>query len=190
MEWILTCLLSDFYRWDVGKHFVVTGLILCKHLSLISSPVRNTVLFGISRNLRRMPVPFSSFESIKKSSPHFYLFALIRSRPYPRPFLFGGTGVLASHLPVSSTASAAGLGYQQLPNQRHFLQRIPVTGKKVKPQRRCIVCKDGGVRRESRFYCSACPGGPGFCRTGSCFVTHHRMMGCEFDTHHLIWRRA
>lgn len=110
------------------------------------------------------------------------------SRAYPRPFLFGGTGVLASPLPVSSAASAAGLGYQ-LPNQRHFLQRIPVTGKKVKPQRRCIVCKDAGVRRESRFYCSACPGGPGFCRTGPCFMTHHRMMGCIFDKHLLIWRK-
>eukprot|EP00916_Digyalum_oweni_P006193 GHVL01010693.1.p1 GENE.GHVL01010693.1~~GHVL01010693.1.p1 ORF type:complete len:394 (+),score=46.22 GHVL01010693.1:227-1408(+) len=85
----------------------------------------------------------------------------------------------------NTSSSASYVGHQTDPYQRHCLQRVPVTGRTVWPQRRCIVCKEHGLRRESRFYCPGCPGGPGFCRTDNCFLKYHEALGCKFDSRHL-----
>ncbi|XP_046402046.1 piggyBac transposable element-derived protein 4-like [Ischnura elegans] len=54
--------------------------------------------------------------------------------------------------------------------ERHFIERIPATGKKAKPQRRCVVCTKHGKRKESIYWCSDC--GVGLCFEG-CFKTFH-----------------
>jgi hypothetical protein len=43
--------------------------------------------------------------------------------------------------------------------ERHYLERIPTTGKKAKPQKRCIVCSKHGKRKESIYWCSECEAG-------------------------------
>jgi hypothetical protein len=42
--------------------------------------------------------------------------------------------------------------------ERHFLEHIPATGKKAKPQR-CTVCSKHGKRKESIYWCSECEAG-------------------------------
>jgi hypothetical protein len=54
--------------------------------------------------------------------------------------------------------------------ERHFLERIPATGKKAKPQKRCVVCAKHGTRKESVYWCSECEAG--LCFEG-CFKTYH-----------------
>ena len=39
---------------------------------------------------------------------------------------------------------------------RHELVQIPVSGKTLRPQKRCRVCSHAGVRRETRFVCKEC----------------------------------
>ncbi|KAK7505006.1 hypothetical protein BaRGS_00003576 [Batillaria attramentaria] len=62
---------------------------------------------------------------------------------------------------------------EQIPS-RHCLEQIPPRdiGKR-NPQKRCRVCQEKGVRRDSRYYCPACPGQPGFCRITDCFMSYH-----------------
>jgi hypothetical protein len=44
--------------------------------------------------------------------------------------------------------------------ERHFLERIPTTGKKAKPlKKRCIVCPKPDKRKESIYWCSECEAG-------------------------------
>jgi hypothetical protein len=54
--------------------------------------------------------------------------------------------------------------------ERHFLERIPATGKKAKPQKRCVVCAKHGKRKESIYWCSECEAG--LCLDG-CFKKYH-----------------
>jgi hypothetical protein len=54
--------------------------------------------------------------------------------------------------------------------ERHFLERIPATGKKAKPQKICIVCSKHGRRKESIYWCSECEAG--LCLNG-CFKKYH-----------------
>jgi hypothetical protein len=57
--------------------------------------------------------------------------------------------------------------------ERHFLERIPATGKKAKPQRRCVVCAKHGRRRDSIYWCSDCDAG--LCLDG-CFRIYHTQL--------------
>jgi hypothetical protein len=52
------------------------------------------------------------------------------------------------------------------PAEQHFLENIPATGKKAKPQEKCIVCSKHGKRKESIYWCSECE--VGLCLDG-CF---------------------
>jgi hypothetical protein len=54
--------------------------------------------------------------------------------------------------------------------ERHFLERIPATGKKAKPQRRCVVCTKHGMRKDTVYWCSDCEAG--LCLHG-CFKDYH-----------------
>lgn len=54
--------------------------------------------------------------------------------------------------------------------ERHFIDRIPATGKKSKPQRRCAVCSKHGLRRDTVFWCPDCEAG--LC-LGECFKVYH-----------------
>jgi hypothetical protein len=38
--------------------------------------------------------------------------------------------------------------------EQHFLECIPATETKAKPQKRCIVCSKHGKRKESIYWCS------------------------------------
>ena len=39
---------------------------------------------------------------------------------------------------------------------RHFPSEIPPKEKKVKPQKRCVVCYSNEIRKESRYHCNDC----------------------------------
>jgi hypothetical protein len=54
--------------------------------------------------------------------------------------------------------------------ERHFLERIPATGSRAKPQKRCIVCSKHGKRKESIYWCSECEAW--LCLDG-CFKKYH-----------------
>jgi hypothetical protein len=43
--------------------------------------------------------------------------------------------------------------------ERHFLEHIPATGKKAKPQKRCIVCSKHGKRKGLIYWYSKCEAG-------------------------------
>lgn len=103
------------------------------------------------------------------------------------------TGVVINQFLSGTAYASAGhrlsndyFGGQDSYKTIHVLQHVPVTGKKLKPQRACIVCKQAGTRRESRFCCLGCPGEPGFCRTEACFVIYHKTFGLPFHTHNVI----
>jgi hypothetical protein len=51
-----------------------------------------------------------------------------------------------------------------------FVGAFPATGKKTKPQKRCIMCSKHGKRRESSYWCSECEAG--LCLDG-CFKKYH-----------------
>ena len=40
--------------------------------------------------------------------------------------------------------------------ERHFPTYVPATDKKMNAQRRCVVCKKGGVRKDTRYQCLRC----------------------------------
>jgi hypothetical protein len=54
--------------------------------------------------------------------------------------------------------------------QRHFIEKIPATGRKAKPQKRCVVCQKRGKREESVHWCPDCQAG--LCLE-SCFKIFH-----------------
>ena len=45
---------------------------------------------------------------------------------------------------------------------RHFLELIPRSGKKDKPQKQCQICHEEGRRKERRYQYKNCPIHPGF----------------------------
>lgn len=54
--------------------------------------------------------------------------------------------------------------------ERHFIERIPPTQQKAKPQKRCVVCYKRGRRKETIYWCPDCKAG--LC-LDSCFKTYH-----------------
>jgi hypothetical protein len=54
--------------------------------------------------------------------------------------------------------------------ERHFPEHISATGKKARPQIKCVVCMKHGERKESIYWCSECEAG--LCLDG-CFKTYH-----------------
>jgi hypothetical protein len=54
--------------------------------------------------------------------------------------------------------------------EQHFLEHIPTTGKKARPQKRCILCSKDDKRKESIYWCSECEAG--LCLDG-CFKKYH-----------------
>jgi hypothetical protein len=56
--------------------------------------------------------------------------------------------------------------------ERHFIEKIPPTGMKAKPQKRCAVCQKNGKRRDSTYWCPDCQ--TGLC-TDTCFKVFHTM---------------
>jgi hypothetical protein len=57
--------------------------------------------------------------------------------------------------------------------ERHFLERIPPTGKKARPHRRCVVCTKKGQRRETQYWCSEREAV--LCLEG-CFKAYHKLL--------------
>jgi hypothetical protein len=53
----------------------------------------------------------------------------------------------------------------------HFLECIPATGLKARPQRKCVVCEKHRKRKESIYWCSECEAG--LCLDG-CFNNYCR----------------
>jgi hypothetical protein len=53
--------------------------------------------------------------------------------------------------------------------ERRFVRRIPPTGKKCEPQRRCAVCSKHGGRRDTVYWCENCDVGICF----DCFEDYH-----------------
>ena len=55
---------------------------------------------------------------------------------------------------------------------RHFLELIPRSEKKEKPQKRCQICHEEERRKETRYQCKNCSTHPGLC-PASCFEKFH-----------------
>ena len=55
---------------------------------------------------------------------------------------------------------------------RHFMELIPPTEEKAKPQKRCVIRPTKGKRKESRCQCKNCSTHPGLC-PAPCFKLHH-----------------
>ena len=53
----------------------------------------------------------------------------------------------------------------------HTPSRIPANEIKKYPTRRCVGCKERGIRRESRYYCKDCIDFPALCK--ACFRDYH-----------------
>ena len=53
---------------------------------------------------------------------------------------------------------------------RHFIERIPPSGKKAKQQKRCVVCSKNGRRRDPVYWCPDCK--VGLC-PDNCFKDYH-----------------
>ncbi|KAL8608907.1 hypothetical protein ACOMHN_063036 [Nucella lapillus] len=64
----------------------------------------------------------------------------------------------------------------------HYMERIPPKGLKTNTQKRCVVCKKRGLRKDSRLHCIACPERPGLCRGTDCFGIYHQWkVGQSYD---------
>lgn len=53
---------------------------------------------------------------------------------------------------------------------RHFIHKVPPSGKKSTPQRRCVVCTKHGKKKDTRFCCLECD--VGLCLE-DCFEAYH-----------------
>ncbi|KAK7109565.1 hypothetical protein V1264_013589 [Littorina saxatilis] len=70
----------------------------------------------------------------------------------------------------------------------HLMDRVPQRGSKTNCQKRCVVCKTLGLRRDSRFHCVGCPEKPGLCRnTKECFKIYHEWKGIHVDSNPDNW---
>lgn len=54
--------------------------------------------------------------------------------------------------------------------ERHFPDFLPPTENKEKPTRRCVICYEKGIRKESRYWCEDCK--TGLC-PAPCFRAYH-----------------
>jgi hypothetical protein len=41
-------------------------------------------------------------------------------------------------------------------HERHFIHKVPPSGKKALPQRRCVVCTKHGQKKDTRYCCLQC----------------------------------
>ena len=55
---------------------------------------------------------------------------------------------------------------------RHFPETIPPTGQKAKPQRKCVICRREGFRKETIYRCGICADHPALC-AAPCFMIYH-----------------
>ena len=53
-----------------------------------------------------------------------------------------------------------------------FLELIPRSEKKEKPQKRCQICHKEGRKKETRYQCKHCPTNPDLC-PAPCFKKFH-----------------
>lgn len=56
--------------------------------------------------------------------------------------------------------------------ERHFPRKIPQTGKSHSTSRKCKVCREKGVRKETCYMCQQCPSAPALC-VQPCFELYH-----------------
>ena len=54
--------------------------------------------------------------------------------------------------------------------KRHFIEKIPASGKKAKPQKTCVVCQKSGMKKETIYWCPDCQ--TGLC-LDTCFKLFH-----------------
>jgi hypothetical protein len=50
------------------------------------------------------------------------------------------------------------------------------TPKNLKPRRRCFMCLKKGLRKDTRWFCGACPSKPPLCMSKGCFVAYHSQL--------------
>jgi len=55
---------------------------------------------------------------------------------------------------------------------RHYIEKIPVTGKTTRPTRQCVHCSKQNHRKESRYQCGDCHLTPSLCII-PCFKEYH-----------------
>nr|BAF82022.1 piggyBac transposase Uribo2 [Xenopus tropicalis]BAF82023.1 piggyBac transposase Uribo2 [Xenopus tropicalis]BAF82024.1 piggyBac transposase Uribo2 [Xenopus tropicalis]BAF82025.1 piggyBac transposase Uribo2 [Xenopus tropicalis] len=58
---------------------------------------------------------------------------------------------------------------------KHFIDTLPPTPGKQRPQKGCKVCRKRGIRRDTRYYCPKCPRNPGLCFK-PCFEIYHTQL--------------
>ena len=65
---------------------------------------------------------------------------------------------------------------KKIDTEHHTPSRILQKGKKKYPQRRCVVCREKGAPRDTRYCCYACVEVPALCKT-PCFKMYH----CKYE---------
>ena len=55
----------------------------------------------------------------------------------------------------------------------HIPHQIPQNGKKRYRQLRCVMCRDNGFPRDTRYYCNGCSEKPALCKK-LCFYNYHK----------------
>ena len=63
----------------------------------------------------------------------------------------------------------------------HFMDLIPPTANKPRPQKKCRVCSAKNIRKDTRYYCPDCPSQPGLCLP-QCYRKYHTERHCYFLT--------
>ena len=57
----------------------------------------------------------------------------------------------------------------------HFLELVPPTDVKEKPQKTCVICSKEKKRKGSRYQCKTCSNHPGLC-PAPCFEVFHTVV--------------
>lgn len=55
---------------------------------------------------------------------------------------------------------------------KHVPAKLPINNKGVRGRKKCKLCTRNGTRKDTTYYCKACPGEPALCLE-NCFEIHH-----------------
>ena len=88
------------------------------------------------------------------------------------PYIASGKLSQKSHINEKTQLCPISESSTSFHNEKHNLQPILPTEKKKYPTKRCVVCLDKSLRKETRYYCSICMDSPALCKN-KCFRVYH-----------------
>jgi len=176
--------LFPIYDVDIFHQLFVMIYLKC-YLSIIS--IMATSLSHVTHTSTRIVQYYSScidyFEECKLTCRRFQLcfetnFVLLNCKSHLPVVYFlqvvGGLIFTEGILRNQSFDETPDEHVQRLTG-RHFIEEIPSTEKKAKPQKRCRVCYKKGLRKDVRYHCSDCPSKPGLHLMG-CYKKYHTQL--------------